>query len=293
MEQLYSFPLYRPPAEANSVIIQVTDGCSYNQCSFCSMYKTKKYKVHTLEHIFKQIDNFAQSDPEATKIFLADGDVLGVETNTLIEILQYIQKSFPKLRRVSSYGSTQNVLEKTEEELKQLKKNKLTLIYYGIETGSDTLLEKINKGVSSQEIIDTINKLTNIDFKVSATVILGLGGIAYSREHIIQSANVVNNTHITYLSTLQLGLDEDIKEKFFKNFKDYFASNDYDMLEEQRLFIENINPSNNVIFRSNHASNALHLAGTLPKDKAKLLEQLNMANVLGEEVIIPAKYRGF
>lgn len=292
MEQ-YTFPLYRPPAEANSVIIQVTDGCSYNQCSFCSMYKTKKFKLHTLEDIYTQIDSFSLQDPDATKVFLADGDVLGIETDTLIDILQYIQNKFPKLRRISTYGSTQNILEKSDQELLKLQENKLTLIYYGIETGSDTLLKKINKGVTSQEIIDTLNKVTNLGFKVSATIILGLGGIAYSREHILQSAHVINNTQVTYLSTLQLGLDDSIKENFFKNFRDYFASSDYDMLEEQRLFIENINPTNQIIFRSNHASNAIHLKGTLPKDKAKLIEQLNMANILGEEVVIPMKYRGF
>jgi len=293
MQDNYTFPLYRPPAEANSIIIQVTNGCSYNNCTFCSMYVDKQYSVNNLDSIYSQIDNYSIQNPDATKIFLSDGDVLGIKTSVLIDILKYIQKAFPKLRRISTYGSTQNVLNKTNEELEHLKENKLNLVYYGIESGSDTILEKINKGVSSQEIIDTINKLTNSNIKVSATIILGLGGIAYSREHILHSARIINNTQITYLSTLQLGLDDSIKDRFFKSFRDYFASTDYDIINEQREFIEQINPINNIIFRSNHASNAIHLSGTLPKDKQKLVEQLDVSKIMGEEIIIPMKYRGF
>ncbi len=293
MQETYSFPLYRPPAEANSIIIQVTNGCSYNQCTFCSMYIDKKYTINTLDEIYKQIDYFSLQNPNATKIFLADGDVLGIDTNIILEILKYLQTKFSKLRRVSTYGSTQNILNKTDEELKLLKENKLSLIYYGIESGSDTILEKINKGVNSQEIIDTIKKITAANIKVSATVILGLGGIAYSREHILHSARIVNETQITYLSTLQLGLDDSIKDRFFKNFSDYFASTDYDIINEQREFIEAINPTNKIIFRSNHASNAIHLSGTLPRDKGKLIDQLDVAKIMGNEIIIPIKYRGF
>lgn len=293
MQEHYTYPLYRPPAEADNIIIQVTNGCSYNQCTFCSMYTNKKYSINRLDDIYAQIDNFAIDFPNTTKVFLADGDVLGIDTNILIDILIYLTNKFPKLRRVSAYGSTQNVLAKSSDELKLLKEHKLSLIYYGIESGSDTILAKINKGVDQDQIIETINRLRLANIKVSATVILGLGGIAYSREHIMQTAYIINNTQVNYLSTLQLGLDDSIKEIFFKNFRDYFASTDYDIINEQREFIEAIKPSSNIIFRSNHASNAIHLSGTLPKDKNKLIDQLDVAKIMGDEIIIPMKYRGF
>jgi len=137
----YDYPLFRPPAEADNIIVQVTLGCSYNNCSFCSMYKTKKYQEKTLEIIYEDIDKLCLSYPLAHKIFLADGDALALSTNKLVKILEYLQSSFPRLRRVSTYASAQNLLEKSQEDLELLQKNKLNLIYYGIETGSNTVLK--------------------------------------------------------------------------------------------------------------------------------------------------------
>jgi len=185
-ELSYDYPLYRPPAEANSVIIQATYGCSYNNCSFCSMYKTKSFTVRPIEELFKEVDILAFSEPDATKIFLADGDALALKTEYLLELLRYIQEKFIKLRRISVYASAQNILDKSLEELKVLRENKLNLFYYGIETGSDKLLKKITKGISQQEMIDSLNKISDSGVKVSATVILGLGGSLYSKEHMIE-----------------------------------------------------------------------------------------------------------
>jgi len=289
----YLDPLYRPPAEASSVILQVTYGCSYNECTFCSMYRTKGFHTRSLDELKKEIDILSKDTPSATKVFLADGDALVLETNILLELLKYLQKSFKSLRRVSLYATVQNIQNKTFEQLEQLRANKLSLIYIGIESGNDTILSKINKGVNSLQIIDALNKISDANIKISATVILGIAGVVYSSLHAKASANIVNKTTINYLSTLQLGLDDIIKEQFYKNFPEYIALNDYDILQEQRIFIENIEPSNKVIFRSNHASNALHLKGTLPKDKNRLINELDIANILKDEVIIPMKYRGF
>jgi len=278
----YSYPLFRPPAEANNIIIQATYGCSYNNCSFCSMYKSKKYTIRDIEDIFSEIDILSQSFPKATKVFLADGDALALDTTYLVKVLQYLQKSFINLRRVSVYATAQNILNKSDNELNTLYENKLTLIYFGIETGSDTLLKKITKGVNSGQLIESLNKASKANIKISATVILGLGGKNYSNEHIQKTAEVINQTTINYLSTLQLWLEEDAKEKFYKNFDDFFILNDIEMLEEQKKFIELLNPTNKIIFRSNHVSNTLHLAGTLPKDKNKLLNEINIALNIGE-----------
>ena len=293
MLNFYDYPLYRPPAEANNIIIQATYGCSYNNCSFCSMYVDKKFKVRELKDIYKEIDVLALNYPDATKVFLADGDALSLDTQYLVKILKYLSKSFLRLRRVSLYASTQNILNKTQEELELLQENNLKLIYFGIESGNDTILNKITKGVTQKEMIDSLNKVSKANIKISATVILGIGGSFYSKEHIKDTAYLVNNTTINYLSTLQLGLDDDIKDRFYKNFNDFKLMDDGEIMCEQKSFMELLNPTNKVIFRSNHASNAFHLSGTLPKDKQKLLDDINYALGIGEDAFVPKDYRGF
>ncbi len=257
------------------------------------MYKSKTYQERPLEAIYKDIDAFALHSPNAHKIFLADGDALALPTHTLVEILKYLKQAFPKLRRVSTYASAQNIIEKSEQELKLLYDNKLNLIYYGIETGSDLILKKITKGVNGSAIIDSLNKVSLSGIKISATVILGIGGVKYSQEHIQETAKIINKTTVNYLSTLQLGLEDDAKENFYKHFTDFTPSDDKQILEEQKRFLELLNPSNKIIFRSNHASNALHLSGTLPKDTCKLLQQLTVAIEIGSDALVPAIFRGF
>ncbi len=289
----YSYPLFRPPSEADNIILQVTLGCSYNNCSFCSMYKTKNYEVRSIEDVSKDIEILSLSHPNATKLFLADGDALSLPTEQLLILLKRIQKSFPRLRRVSAYASTQNILKKSKEELELLANNKLNLLYYGIETGSDVVLKKITKGVNQDEIISSLNLASDAGMKISATVILGIGGEKYSDLHVKETAKVINATKVNYLSTLQLGLENDAKENFYRHFDDFSMPNDEQLLEEQKRFLELLKPTNRVIFRSNHASNALHLAGTLPKDRDRLMQELNMALHMGKCAFVPKMFRGF
>lgn len=289
----YHYPVFRPPAEADNLILQITLGCSHNACSFCSMYRSKNYRERELEEIFGEIDTVSKEYPDIIKIFLADGDALSMESGKLLEVLKYLKRSFPKLRRVSAYASAGNILEKSMDELEELKDNGLSLLYYGIETGDDELLKKINKGVDSKEIIESLNKASDAGMKISATVILGLGGKGYSQQHIRNTAYIINNTKVNYLSTLQLGLEEDVKERFYGSFEEFRHLDDMEIVQEQKSFLEQLEPKNRVIFRSNHASNAYHLAGNLPKDTQRLLKELDEALVLGEDVFIPKMFRGF
>ena len=273
----YDEPLYRPPAEANSVIIQVTLGCSFNKCSFCSMYETKNFKIRTKEEIFKDIDILSNYQKDATKMFLADGDALVLETSYLVEILNYAYKKFKKLRRVSLYASAFNIYDKSLDELKLLKQNGLDLIYYGIESGDFEILKKIQKPISNKKMIEGLNKVSQADIKISATIILGIAGKKFSFEHVKNSAYIINNTNITYLSTLQLMLSNKSYKKFTEKFGNEFELlNELEMLQEQRSFLEELNPKNKVIFRSNHVSNFYALAGTLNKDKQRLLDELDI-----------------
>ncbi len=290
----YDYPLYRPPAEADSLIIQATLGCSHNRCTFCTMYKSKRYQVRALTELFEEIDALAASYPLTRRIFLADGDALALPTPHLLKLLQYLQQSFPKLGRISLYATAQNLLEKPLEALKQLREHKLSLLYFGIESGHDALLRKIDKGVNSGQIIEALDKASLAGMKVSATVILGLGGAAYSKAHIAQTARLINRAPLTYLSTLQLGLEDDAKERFKRAFQEGFTMlDDYSLLDEQKELITLLDPASPIIFRSNHASNALPLKGTLPKDKARLLKAIDAATARGSSAFVPLELRGF
>lgn len=290
----YDYLLFRPPAEANNLILQVTLGCSYNKCNFCSMYKTKKFTIKPLEEIFSQIDLLASYYPDTIKVFLADGDALALDSSYLLQILKYLKIKFKLLRRVSTYASTQNILSKSISQLLELKQNGLTLFYYGIETGNDELLNKINKGVTREDIINSLKMVEEANIKVSATVILGLGGKEFSRLHIEDTATLLSSVKVNYLSTLQLGLEDDAKVYFYKQFSNNFEHlNDIEILKEQKLFLSLLEVSNKTIFRSNHASNALHLEGTLPKDKDKLIKQIDMALQIGQDAFVPNIFRGF
>jgi len=257
------------------------------------MYKSKSYQVRDIEDIYKEIDSLSSSYPQSRKVFLADGDALSLDTLYLLALLQYLKRSFVKLRRVSLYASAQNILNKSSEDLELLCANGLNLIYYGVESGSDVVLKKITKGVNQSEIIESLNKASDAGIKISATVILGIGGSTYTDEHIRESAKIINETRVTYLSTLQLGLEEESKEKFYKNFSDFSMLDDHEILHEQKRFIALLNPSHKIIFRSNHASNALHLAGTLPREKDRLIQELEIALKMGERAFVPNVFRGF
>lgn len=289
----YSFPLYRPPAEADNIIIQATLGCSHNRCSFCTMYKTKRYTIRSLNEVQSEIEALAYAYPNANKVFLADGDALALPTDHLAKLLRLLKTSFPRLSRVSLYATAQNFLEKSVDELKELRAGGLSLAYFGIETGSDALLSKIEKGVDSDQMIEALQRAHEAGIKISATVILGIGGIKYTGEHIRDTVKLINAAPITYLSTLQLGLDEGAKERFLKAFDSFILLNDLQILQEQRELISLINPPQKIIFRSNHASNALHLAGTLPKNRNRLLDEIDDTLKAGEGAMVPRWLRGF
>lgn len=291
----YSYPLYRPPSEANSLILQVTEGCSFNRCSFCSMYRTKTFGEKPLAEVLEEIKTFAQQQPSTRRIFLADGDALYRDTKSLLIILNALYQAFPKLSRVSSYALPNNLITKSLEELTELKNSGLTLIYYGIETGSTELLKGITKGATAQKMVEGLQKVSNAGIKVSATVILGLGGQHYWQEHIEQTAELINQLKLNYLSTLQLTLDEQIKEEFYQKFsrleRPFEAQSDQQMLQEQILLVSLVKPLSPVIFRSNHASNALPLKGVLPKDQKTILKQLELASH-DDNRLVPSWLRG-
>ncbi|MGE5503219.1 MAG: radical SAM protein [Actinomycetota bacterium] len=272
----YSFPLWRPPSEGSNLIIQASLGCGYNHCTFCSMYKEKGYRARSLDEVFSDIDQAAREWPDANRVFLADGDAYGLPTETLAAICDRLAERLPALARISAYATQFNILRKSPEEIARLKEKRLGLVYLGIESGSDAVLKKIAKG-SAKQLEAALVKARECGLKVSATVINGLGGRELWQAHVDETAALVNRAPPTYLSTLQLGLDTGVTDRFFKRWPEFAWQDDHAVLVELHRLVERLDPPAPVIFRSNHASNALALAGTLPKDKPRLLAQLDAA----------------
>ena len=278
----YHFPLWRPPSEGDNLIIQATLGCRYNQCSFCSMYKTKEYQARPLDEVFADIDQAAAEWPDAHRVFLADGDAYCLPALSLEAILDHLALRLPRLQRVSAYATPFDILGKSEDDIARLRAKRLGLVYLGIESGSDLVLKRIAKGAARQ-MEAALAKARANGLKVSATVILGLGGRRDWQDHIDATADLVNRAPPVYLSTLQLRLDDRVAPRFFERYGEGFAwQDDGAILVELRRLIERLDPPSPVIFRSNHASNALALAGTLPKDKPKLLAVLDRAQAGGD-----------
>jgi coproporphyrinogen III oxidase-like Fe-S oxidoreductase len=257
------------------------------------MYKSKRFCVRPIEELKEEIDILSYHYPDANKVFLADGDALALPTEYLAKLLRLLKEAFPRLSRVSLYATAQNFLEKSVDELKELRAGGLSLAYFGIETGCDELLEKIDKGVSSSEMIEALTKAHEAGIKISSTVILGIGGLEHTDEHIRDTINLINSAPMTYLSTLQLGLEEGVAERFLKHFETFTPLNDLQILQEQKHLLSELNPPQKIIFRSNHASNALHLAGTLPKDAQRLIHEIDHAMRAGEGALVPQWMRGF
>lgn len=272
----YDQPLFRPPSEANSLIFQVTYGCSWNKCAFCEMYTSKKFRTRKMDELKEEISSFSEFAPDTRKIFLADGNAMVLSTNKLLDILKRINIAFPKVNRVSAYAIAKDIENKTVEELIQLKDAGLKLLYVGIETGDDQLLGIINKGETAFSTIKNLTKLKEAGIKLSVMIINGLGGKLYSDQHAINSAKVVNAIQPEYLSTLVLSFPYGIDHYKSRFNATYEEMNIIDLLEEQLLFISQTELEN-VVFRSDHASNYLTLKGILSRDKKRMLDKLRDA----------------
>lgn len=275
-EITYDYPVYRPPSEANSTIIQVTLGCSFNHCSFCNMYRTKTYQERSLEEIKYEIDLISKCQPHTEKVFLADGDALNVRTERLVEILDYLTLKFKSLKRISCYAMPRNLLQKKDSELEVLRNRGLSMLYVGIESGNDVVLQRVTKGASSSMIIESCKKAIDNEFTLSCMVILGLGGKTYTDAHILDTAKVVSQISPHFLAALNLHLDENVYGEFISKFKEPFSwLTDLDILDELERLVTLFDPSREVIFRANHASNVYSIGGTLPTEKPKLVRLIH------------------
>ena len=272
----YEGSIYRPPSEAQSLIIQATIGCSHNKCTFCSMYKDKKFRIRNVEEILTDIEESKRYYRRVSRVFLADGNALAMKTVDLKKILLKIREVMPECERVGIYSSPKDILRKTEVELRELKELGLGIAYMGLESGSDAVLSSINKGVTSSEMIAAGKKLIGSGIKLSVTLISGIGGKTGWREHALESARVINEIDPHYLGLLTLLVEPgtEIGQQIEKG--EFELLGPKEVMEETKLLIEKLTLSQGV-FRSNHASNYFSLAGILPQDKQRLLQEIQQA----------------
>lgn len=270
----YSGDVFRPPSEAYSLILQVTLGCSHNQCAFCYMYKAKQFSIRPLEEVFEDIDEAAPY--RFRRVFLADGDALILPTETLVTILKRIRRRIPTCQRVGVYGSPNSILRKSPEDLALLKSLGLGIVYMGLESGNDALLKKFCKGFDSASIIEAGKKVKAAGLLLSVTAINGLGGAEMSEAHAIDTAKAFNAMKPDYIGMLTLRVYGNTPLYQWVNNGEFKLLEPLELARENRLLIENMD-CEGAMFRSNHASNYLALAGTMNKDKEKLLAQLDAA----------------
>lgn len=266
--------VFRPPSEARSFILRVTIGCSHNACTFCTMYKDSRFRIRPLEEIEGIINRAATAMPYTRRIFLADGDALVLPTESLLQILDKCHAAFPSLTRVGAYATAADINRKSVEELKTLKEHGLKIIYIGIESGSDTVLSLINKGVTREETRLACHKVLNADIKLSVMILLGLGGKKYAQEHATETASLISDVNPTMLSALTLMIPRTALLSADVDTGRFTPLTARGFLDELETILKQTAVTSPCIFRSNHVSNLFALAGTLPQDKERLLTEL-------------------
>jgi radical SAM superfamily enzyme YgiQ (UPF0313 family) len=273
----YDSPVFRPPSEAYSFILRLTRGCAHNKCTYCNMYRGVPFQVLTDKEIASQIAQAAAYNRDGVRrIFLADGDAMVLAAPRLLRILNTLYKVFPHLQRVSSYAAPKDILAKTPEEMLALKAAGLKLLYYGMESGDSQTLKDINKGVDGEQSIKAGQMVRAAGIKLSIMVILGIAGAEGSQRHALATAKAINAIQPTMLSALCLMLyrGSELKEQFERG--EFHPLPPAGLMEELQLMMKNIDlpKEHHCIFRSNHVSNYVQLAGTLPQDKERLMEEI-------------------
>lgn len=272
----YEGSVYRPPSEANSLILQATLGCSYNRCTYCAMYQDKRFRPRSREDLLEDM-RIAQATLGAERVrrvFLADGDALILRTPRLLELLADLREHFPNFQRASVYASPQSLLTKSVQELTELKEAGLPLYFLGPETGHPVVLERIAKGVTREQLLDGARRVNDAGAKLSVMFLLGIGGTELSQEHAVESGRLCSEMDPRFVSTLT------VTPVPGTPFADEVASGRVvlpegrALLEEQRTMIAHMDCTR-AIYRGNHASNSLPIGGNLPDDKDALVQTLD------------------
>ena len=265
----YREPLFRPPAEAESLIFQVSYGCPHNTCRFCGMYKTVKYQLRNEAELLAEIWETGRTYPDARRIFLADGDVMALPFDRLLPVLDAVNAAFPRLARISLYANGSSILMKTSRQLQLMRERKVHTLYMGLESGSQSVLDRFGKTERVEEMIEAVLTAQDHGFRLSVMILLGLGGKDLRGEHIAGTVRALNRMQPALLSALRY-----IRIPGLKLPPEYIPCSEYAVVEELRRIVAGLQLEHTV-FRANHTSNPLPLAGRFPADREKLLFQLD------------------
>jgi len=273
----YEGRLFRPPSEADAYILQATIGCSWNACVYCDMYRDKTYRVRDLAESLEDVREAGRRfASRVRKVFVADGDALGMPMDHWLPILAESKKAFPRLERVSSYAMASNVLEKTEEELRTLRDGGLTRLYMGPESGDDVTLKRIAKGSTFAEHVEASGRAHAARMELSVIVMLGVAGVERSREHAEKTAELVTAMDPEFLAALTTTVVPETPLATLQRRGRFELPDMSSLLGELRTLVERARPTQ-AVFRTNHASSYLPLAGTLPADRASILSAIDAA----------------
>lgn len=287
----YEGAIYRPPSEADAYILQATIGCSWNHCTYCDMYRAKSYRVRDREEILEDVGAAAAVyGGEVRKVFVADGDALGMETELWLEILAACTAAFPRLKRISAYATAMNLLRKTDEELLRLREAGLVQLYIGPESGDDATMKRIAKGAGFAEHAEAAKKAHRAGIKLSAIFLLGVGGVERSQVHAEATARLITEMDPRFASLLTLTVVPNTPIATLRQRGGFELPSVRRMLEELRTIVDLARPTD-AIFRTNHASNYLPLAGRLPRDRERILEVVDRA-LRGDVLLRPEWARG-
>jgi radical SAM superfamily enzyme YgiQ (UPF0313 family) len=284
----YIEPVFRPPSEWQSLILQVTNGCSWNRCTFCDMYTQpqKRFRPADVADIEAQVRSVAERGLPVRRVFLADGDAMTLSSRRIKEYLTAVKKHYPEVQRVSSYCLPRNLQKKSVDELIELREMGLSLMYVGCESGDDEVLTLVEKGESYQSSLEALQKIKAAGMQSSVMILNGLGGPQLSEQHALNSARLMNEAQPDYLSTLVVEFPTG-SERFEKNFAGRWRKLDkLELFREMEILLDNLQLER-TIFRSDHASNYLVLKGVLGKDKQKLLTIVRTA--INEPGVIPLR----
>ena len=273
----YVAPLYRPPSEANSYIVQATIGCSWNKCAYCDMYRSKQFRVRPPEETLEDVREAGRVAGSAIdKVFVADGDALVLSMGDWRALLACVREHLPRVRQVSCYAMASNILDKTDDELNELRQAGLSLLYIGPESGDDLTLKRIVKGSTFAEHVQAAEKAHAAGFQISVIALLGAGGVARSTEHAQATAKLITEMDPAYFAALTTSVVPGtplarMQEKGF-----FELPSVADMLGELRIMVEQARPTD-AVFRTNHASNHLPLGGHLPRDRQAICAAIDAA----------------
>ena len=273
----YVEPIFRPPSEADSFLLQATVGCSWNHCTYCAMYRDKPYRVRPLAEILEDIELAGRAfGDRVRKVFVLDGDALAMGLDWWEPILQALAATFPKLRRVSCYATAVNLLAKSDPELERLRAHGLKLLYIGPESGDDVTLKRIAKGATTAQHIEAAAKARAAGLKQSVIFLLGAGGVERSVEHATASAALATAMDPEYLSALTLMLIPGTPIERLAARGQFALPSVEALLRELRILVAGASPTD-AVFRANHASNYLPIGGRLPRDRETILRQIDGA----------------